>query len=92
MNIIVSNRPDLCDYQCDDVFKLAKMFKKNPMEIGESIVSRLNEIEDFDNYFAKVEFVKPGFINITLSNTFINNFLTNFSYLRNNFRLFLHRF
>ena len=77
MNVIKSNRPDLCDYQCDDVFKLAKMFKKNPMEIGESIVSRLNEIEDFDNYFAKVEFVKPGFINITLSNTFINTFLTN---------------
>ena len=40
MNVIKSNRPDLCDYQCDDVFKLAKMFKKNPMEIGESIVSR----------------------------------------------------
>ena len=46
MNVIKSNRPDLCDYQCDDVFKLAKMFKKNPMEIGESIVSRLNEIEE----------------------------------------------
>lgn len=75
MNVIKSNRPDLCDYQCDDVFKLAKLFKKNPMEIGENIVNKLNKIENINEYFAKVEFVKPGFINMTLSDAFINNCL-----------------
>ncbi len=73
MRVIKSNRPDLCDYQCDDVFKLAKTYHKNPMEIGTSITDELLKIDDFDAYFKKVEFVKPGFINMTLSDTFINN-------------------
>lgn len=73
MRVIKSNRPDLCDYQCDDVFKLAKEFHKNPLVIGEEIVSELNKLDDFDTYFKHVEFVRPGFINMTLSDTFINN-------------------
>ena len=48
MRVIKSNRPDLCDYQCDDVFKLAKLYHKNPMEIGEEIV---NELKTSDNYY-----------------------------------------
>ena len=77
MTVIKSNRPDLCDYQCDQVFKLAKQYHKNPMEIGEEITSKINELENFSDYFEKVEFVRPGFINITLSNNFINNKLKN---------------
>lgn len=73
MTVIKSNRPDLCDYQCDQVFKLAKQYHKSPIEIGEEITNKINELEDFDNYFDKVEFARPGFINITLSNKFINN-------------------
>ena len=75
LSVIKSNRPDLCDYQCDEVFKLAKAYHKSPIEIGESIVDSLNKIDDFDDYFEKVEFCKPGFINLTLSNKFINNTL-----------------
>ena len=37
--IILSNRPDLCDYQCDDCFKIAKLYHKNPIEVGEQLVS-----------------------------------------------------
>lgn len=77
MTVIKSNRPDLCDYQCDQVFKLAKQYHKNPMEIGEEITCKINELENFNDYFEKVEFVRPGFINITLSNSFINNKLKN---------------
>ena len=75
MNVIKSNRPDLCDYQCDQVFALAKKYHKSPIEIGEGIVAKLKEIPDFDNYFSNVEFCKPGFINLTLSNKFINDML-----------------
>lgn len=75
LSVIKSNRPDLCDYQCDEVFKLAKVYHKSPIEIGESIVDSLNKTDDFDDYFEKVEFCKPGFINLTLSNKFINNTL-----------------
>jgi len=73
MRVIKSNRPDLCDYQCDDVFKLAKEYHKNPIEIGEQIVNEMNLLPDFNDYFKKVEFVRPGFINMVLSDTFINN-------------------
>ena len=37
-----SNRPDLCDYQYDGVFKLASFYKKSPIEIGEEIVLNIN--------------------------------------------------
>ena len=72
LRIKKSNRPDLCDYQCDEVFKLTKIYHKSPKEIGEEIVNKINKLENFPNYFDKVEFCNPGFINITISNTFIN--------------------
>ena len=73
IRVIKSNRPDLCDYQCDDIFKLTKLYHKNPIEIGEEVVAEINKIEDFNMYFKTVEFVKPGFINITVSDKFIND-------------------
>ena len=53
VRVIKSNRPDLCDYQCDDVFKLAKEYHKNPTEIGEAIIEKINTVENFDEYFTK---------------------------------------
>lgn len=73
--VIKSNRPDLCDYQFDGVFKLASIYKKSPIEIGEEIVSSLNARGDFSNYFSEVLFVKPGFINIKISDKLINELL-----------------
>lgn len=70
--VILSNRPDLCDYQCDDVFKLTKRYHKSPLEIGTDVVNNINEIFDFDDYFESVKFEHPGFINIKLSSKFIN--------------------
>ena len=75
MRVILSNRKDLCDYQCDDAFKLAKLFHKSPLSIAEEIVEKLKEREDFSNYFEKVECAPPGFINMTLSVEFINRTL-----------------
>ncbi len=74
-----SNRPELCDLQCNDIFKVAKTYGKNPIELGKQIVASINERKDFNNYFEKVEFVKPGFINISLSLTFINKYLLSFN-------------
>lgn len=75
ITVKTSNKPELCDYQCDDIFKIAKENKKNPIEIGEEVVNEINKIEDFNKYFKAVEFCKPGFINITLSDEFINEML-----------------
>lgn len=73
MRVIKSNRPEISDYQCDEVFRLAKEFHKNPIEIGEEIVNEINKLENIDEYFSKVEFIKPGFINLSLSDKFIND-------------------
>lgn len=72
IKISKSNRPDLCDYQSNDVFRISKELKKNPIVVGEEIVNRINALDNFDDYFESVTFVKPGFINITLSSSFIN--------------------
>lgn len=71
VTVISSDRKDLCDFQCNDSFRLAKMHHKAPMVIGEEIVSLIKDID----IFSKVEFVNPGFINIKVSDKLINEFL-----------------
>lgn len=75
IKIIKSNREDLCDYQCDDVFKISKMYHKNPIEVGENIVNLINNYPDFSDYFKEITFAKPGFINIRISDKLINNII-----------------
>ncbi|MBE6144931.1 MAG: arginine--tRNA ligase [Firmicutes bacterium] len=73
--VIKSNRPDLCDYQCDNAFSLAKLYHQNPMEIGNKIVDALKSIDNFSSFFESVTFAPPGFINMTVSNKFINKYI-----------------
>lgn len=73
--VIKSNRPDLCDYQCDNAFSLAKLYHQNPMEIGNKIVDALKSIDNFSSFFESVAFAPPGFINMTVSNKFINKYI-----------------
>jgi len=77
IRIIKSNRPDLCDYQCDDVFKVSKEYHKNPIEIGEQLTNRINSYDDLNDYFKEVTFAKPGFINFKVSDKLINNIINN---------------
>lgn len=66
--VSISKRQDLCEYQCNSIFKLAKENKKSPVEIGNIIVDAINK--DANEIFKKVEFVAPGFINIDVSDTY----------------------
>ena len=75
IKVIKSNRADLCDYQCDDVFKLAKIYHQNPLEIGTKIVEEIVKISNFNDYFEEVQFVKPGFINMKVSSKLINKYI-----------------
>lgn len=59
------------DFQCDDAFKLAKVYKKAPMIIGEEVVNELNNLSDFSHFFKTVILANPGFINIVVSDKFI---------------------
>ncbi len=74
-SVIESNRPELCDYQCDNAFKLAKEYKTSPSIIANAVCNYLNAMPNLDVFFDKVEFANPGFINLTLSNSFINSCL-----------------
>lgn len=75
INIRKSNRPDLCDYQCDNLFQLAKQYHQSPIELGEIIEKKLFENERV-NHYANISFVKPGFLNIILTSEFINEILS----------------
>ena len=75
LTINKSNRPDLCDFQCNDTFRISKELHKSPIEVGEELVLKISNLPDRTYYFKKVEFVKPGFINFILSDDFINDIL-----------------
>lgn len=63
----VSNRPDLCQYQCNGAMAAAKEYKKAPILIAQDVVETLSG----DSLFEKIEAVNPGFINITVSGAFL---------------------
>ena len=61
--ISVSNRPDLCQYQCNGAMAAAKEYKKKPIDIANDVVAQLEQ----DASFEKVDAVMPGFINLNVS-------------------------
>ena len=85
-SVTESNRPELCDYQCDNCFRLAKTYHLSPAAIASAVVEKIKQIENVDYYFDKIEFANPGFINFTLSNDFINDCLKQMT-LEDNFGL-----
>ncbi len=66
----VSNRPDLCEYQCNGALAAAKQYKCAPIQIAKAVVAQL----DADDY-SLVEAVMPGFINLKLSGHFLQQYL-----------------
>ena len=58
----LSNRPDLCEYQCNGALAAAKQYKCAPIKIANEVVAQL-DAADYD----LVEAVMPGFINLKLS-------------------------
>ncbi len=74
-DITLSNRPDLCDYQFNGTFEIAKLLHQNPYEIGLKITEELQKKEEIQNKFSKIECIRPGFINFTLSDCYINTLL-----------------
>ena len=69
--VVVSNRPDLCQYQCNGCMAAAKEYKKAPAIIAGEVVEKLAE----SSTFSKVEAVNPGFINMNLSGQFIADYV-----------------
>ncbi len=61
--VSISDRPDLCEYQCNGALAAAKTYKKNPFDIAEAVIERIAS----NPMFEKAEAVRPGFINLILS-------------------------
>ena len=68
--VTVSNRPDLCEYQCNGALSAAKQYKCAPIQIANAVVAQL-DASDYD----MVEAVMPGFINLKLSGKFLQQYL-----------------
>ncbi|MBQ3545879.1 MAG: arginine--tRNA ligase [Lachnospiraceae bacterium] len=69
--VTLSNRPDLCEYQCNGAMALAKAHKKAPIAIANEII----EIVKDEKMFDKIEAVMPGFININIDSEFLAEYI-----------------
>ena len=69
--VTVSNRPDLCEYQCNGSLPAAKCYHKPPMAIAGDVAEKLKE----SALFSSVEAAAPGFLNLKLSASFLASYL-----------------
>jgi len=69
--VSVSNRPDLCEYQCSGAMAASKEYKKAPFIIASEVVAKLVGNQTFKN----IECVNPGFINIILDEAYLGAYL-----------------
>ena len=70
--VTLSNRPDLCEYQCNGAMAAAKEYKCAPFMISDKIAQALAENELFES----VESVKPGFINMKVSSAYLAKYVS----------------
>jgi len=63
----VSDRPDLCQFQCNGALPAAKQYKTNPREIAQKAVDALGH----PDVFKEISLAGPGFINITLTGRYL---------------------
>lgn len=66
-----SNRPDLCEYQCNGAMAGAKQYHKAPIMIANDVAAKLAD----SSVFEKAEAVAPGFLNLTLKNEFVGDYI-----------------
>ena len=69
--VTLSNRPDLCEYQCNGAMAAAKAYKMKPIDIANGVVEKLQESKIFE----EVNAVMPGFINLKLNGEFLAEYM-----------------
>ncbi len=67
----LSNRPDLCEYQCNGAMAGAKVYKKAPIVIAQDVAARLSE----SRVFSEVNAVSPGFLNLKVKEDFLTEYI-----------------
>lgn len=71
IRVTLSNRPDLCEYQCNGAMAAAKAYKKKPIEIAGEVVERARE----SRMFSEISAVMPGFINLRLNAEYLASYV-----------------
>ena len=69
--VTLSNRPDLCEYQCNGAMAAAKEYKKAPFMIADEVVEKLA----VNPMFAMAESVKPGFLNLKIDAAYLADYV-----------------
>lgn len=69
--VTLSNRPDLCEYQCNGAMAAAKECKKAPFMIADEVVEKLAA----NPIFAMAESVKPGFLNLKIDEAYLADYV-----------------
>ncbi|MBQ7360523.1 MAG: arginine--tRNA ligase [Lachnospiraceae bacterium] len=69
--VTISNRPDLCEYQCNGAMAGAKQYKKAPIMIANEVAEKL----EGSKVFAEVSAVMPGFLNLKVKEEFLTSYL-----------------
>ena len=69
--VTVSNRPDLCEYQCNGAMAGAKKYHKAPLMIANDVAEKLAD----SSVFAEVSAVAPGFLNLKLRDSFVRSYV-----------------
>lgn len=70
--VTVSNRPDLCEYQCNGAMAGAKLYKKAPIMIANDVAGKCTD----SRVLAEVQAVAPGFLNLKIKGSFLADYLT----------------
>lgn len=73
--VTLSNRPDLCEYQCNGAMAGAKQYHKAPLMIAQEVAEKLADSE----VFGEVSAVAPGFLNLKLKESFVKAYLDEMS-------------
>ena len=69
--VSVSNRPDLCEYQCNGAMAGAKLYHKAPLVIAKEVAEKLAD----SNAFSEAAAVAPGFLNLKVKESFLISYL-----------------
>ncbi|MCM1124672.1 MAG: arginine--tRNA ligase, partial [Eubacterium sp.] len=69
--VTLSNRPDLCEYQCNGAMAGAKKYHKAPIMIAQEVAEKLQE----SSVLAEVSAVAPGFLNMKVKESFVKDYL-----------------
>lgn len=73
--VTLSNRPDLCEFQCNGAMAGAKKYHKAPLMIAQDVAEKLQE----SGVLSEVSAVAPGFLNMKVKESFVRDYLQDMS-------------